>query len=48
MGRIVDTVKDKKGFVRQVKIKTMSSLLTRPITKICCLLEAEEHKESMD
>lgn len=45
MGKIIHTINDKKGFTRQVKIKTMSTCLTRPITKICRLLEAEEFKD---
>ncbi len=42
MGKIIETIKDKKGLIRQVKIKTMSTCLARPITKLCRLLEAEE------
>ena len=45
MGKIIHTIQDKKGFTRQVKIKTMSTCLTRPITKICRLLEAEKSKD---
>ncbi|XP_035986832.1 uncharacterized protein LOC118560169 [Fundulus heteroclitus] len=41
-GRIVDTVPDKNGLVRRVRIKTKTSCLDRPITKICLLQEAEE------
>lgn len=42
IGRIVDTVPDKNGLVRSVRIKTKTSYLTRPITKVCLLQEAEE------
>ncbi|KAK7922690.1 hypothetical protein WMY93_009592 [Mugilogobius chulae] len=41
MGRVTHTFPDNKGFVRQVRIKTRSSYLDRPITKICLLQEAE-------
>lgn len=40
-GRIIHTVPDKFGLVRQVRIKTKTSTLDRPITKICLLQEAE-------
>lgn len=40
-GRIVDTVPDKNGLVRSVQIKTKTSYLNRPITKVCLLQEAE-------
>ncbi|XP_039503038.1 uncharacterized protein LOC120459480 [Pimephales promelas] len=42
IGRIVDTVSDENGLVRSVRIKTKTSCLTRPITKVCLLQEAEE------
>lgn len=41
-GRVVQAVPDKRGFVRQVRIKTRTSCLDRPITKVCLLQEAEE------
>lgn len=41
MGRVLQTFADRKGFVRQVRVKTKSSCLDRPITKICLLQEAE-------
>lgn len=34
-------VVDRRGFVRQVRIKTKSSCLNWPITKVCLLQEAE-------
>ena len=40
-GRITDTFKDAKGFVRRVRVKTQSNVLERPITKICLLIETE-------
>lgn len=42
MGRVIQTYPDRKGFVRQVRIKTKTSCLDRPISKVCLLLEAEE------
>lgn len=41
MGRIIETMKDNKGFVRRVRVKTQTNELERPITKLCLLLEAE-------
>jgi hypothetical protein len=40
LGRIVDVQKDSSDIVRVVKVKTASSTLTRPITKLCLLLES--------
>ena len=40
MGRILQTMPDSKGLVRQVRVKTKSSILDRPVTKLCLLLEA--------
>lgn len=42
MGKIIHTTPDKKGLIRQVRIKTRYNCLDRPVTKICLLLEAEE------
>ena len=42
-GRIVETIMDKKGLVRQLRIKSKSGFLTRPITKVCLILEAADH-----
>ena len=41
-GRVVKAVSDKGGLVRQIRIKTRSNYLDRPITKVCLLQEAEE------
>lgn len=40
--RVLDTIPDKNGLVRTVRIKTKTSVLDRPITKVCLLQEAEE------
>lgn len=42
MGRVTEAVPDKRGLVRQVKIKMKTSCLDRPIMKICLLQEAGE------
>ncbi len=42
MGKVIQVMQDKRGLTRQVKIKTKSTCLNRPITKICLLLEAED------
>ncbi|MGH0117086.1 UNVERIFIED_CONTAM: hypothetical protein FKN15_030931 [Acipenser sinensis] len=41
MGKVIQVVPDRHGFVRQVRIKTKTSVLYRPITKVCLLQEAE-------
>ncbi|XP_034530056.1 uncharacterized protein LOC117805434 [Notolabrus celidotus] len=41
-GRVVQAVPDKRGLVRQIRVKTKTSCLDRPITKVCLLQEAEE------
>ena len=41
MGRVLETYPDNQGFVRSVKVKTATSTLIRPITKLCLLLEQE-------
>lgn len=42
MGRVIQTFPDRRGFVRQVRIKTRTSCLDRPITKVCLVQEAED------
>ncbi|TKS65758.1 hypothetical protein D9C73_028515 [Collichthys lucidus] len=39
LGRVIDTKKDAKGVVRSVMLKTKTSVIERPITKVCLLLE---------
>lgn len=43
LGRIVETFPDKNGLVRQVKVKTKTNELCRPITKLCLLQESEDN-----
>ena len=42
IGRITEVFPDRDGFVRRVRVKTKTSTLERPITKLC-LLESIEH-----
>lgn len=41
MGKIIQSVPDEHGLVRHIRVKTKTSELDRPITKICLLLECE-------
>ena len=41
LGTVIDTQTDKHGLVRSANIKTATSLLKRPITKLCLLSAAE-------
>lgn len=41
-GRVVEAISDGKGLVRQIRVKTKTGCLDRPITKVCLLQEAEE------
>lgn len=40
MGRVLSTISDSKGLVRSVRVQTKTSILERPVTKLCLLLEA--------
>lgn len=42
LGKILETFHDKKGLVRYVRLQTKTSVLERPVTKICLLCEANE------
>lgn len=42
LGRVLEVKSDSKGLVRAVKVKTQTSVLERPITKLCLLLEDTE------
>ncbi len=39
LGRVIETVKDKKGLVRIVQVKTKTNVLQRPVDKLCVILE---------
>ncbi|KAK2907800.1 hypothetical protein Q8A73_008873 [Channa argus] len=41
IGRIIHTIQDERGLVRQVRIKTRTNEFDRPITKVCLLQESE-------
>lgn len=40
MGRVLSTTSDSRGLVRSVRVQTKTSILERPVTKLCLLLEA--------
>ena len=40
MGKVLDARPDAKGLVRSVRLQTRTSILERPVTKLCLLLEA--------
>ncbi|TKS69341.1 hypothetical protein D9C73_003405 [Collichthys lucidus] len=42
IGRITEALPDRRGLVRQVRIKTQTSTLCRPVTKICLLEESAQ------
>ncbi|KAJ8403279.1 hypothetical protein AAFF_G00354960 [Aldrovandia affinis] len=42
MGRILKTLTDAKGFVRSVLVKTKTTVLQIPISKLCLLIEATD------
>ena len=41
LGRVLEAFHDKKGFVRSVRLQTKSSVIERPVTKLCLLHENE-------
>ena len=41
MGVVQETIPDSSGFVRQVKVKTQTNTLVRPIDKLCLILEMD-------
>ncbi|CAC5426192.1 unnamed protein product [Mytilus coruscus] len=41
MGIIVETIPDRAGLIRQVKVKTATNILTRPVDKLCVILECD-------
>ena len=43
MGRILKTFPYKSGLIHSVSIKTQKSVLTRPISKLCLILKAEDN-----
>ena len=46
MGKVQQVHLDKKGLVRSVTVKTKSTVLKRPVTKVCLLLEQEDNHGS--
>jgi hypothetical protein len=45
MGRVIVTLPDQKGYVRQVKLRTKTSTLLRPVHKLILLLEADDPEQ---
>lgn len=41
LGKILTVEPDKKGLVRSVTLKTKTSIIKRPVTKLCLVLEEE-------
>lgn len=41
MGIIFETIPDCNGLVRQVKVKTATNILIRPVDKLCRILEGD-------
>ncbi len=41
MGKVIKVMPDKNGLVRQVQVRTKSTTLVRPVSKLCLLLEAD-------
>ncbi len=39
LGKVLETFPDQKGLVRSARIQTKMSVITRPITKTCLLIE---------
>ena len=42
IGRVVETFMDKHGLVRTVNVKTSTTVLKRPISKLCLILNSDE------
>ncbi len=42
LGKVLETRPDAKGLVRSVHLQMKSSILERPVTKLCLLLEAAD------
>lgn len=42
LGRVLKTKPDERSLVRSVKLQTKTSVIKRPITKLCRLLDTEE------
>ena len=42
LGKVVEVFPDEKGLVRRVKVKVKSSVLERPVDKLCLIVEGQE------
>ena len=45
MGKVLEAKTDAKGLVHTVLLQTKHSILERPVTKVCLLLEAIDEKD---
>ena len=41
LGKVLEVIFDKSGLVRIAKVKTPSNVLTRPVGKLCLILETD-------
>ena len=41
LGRIMEVASDRRGIIRIVKVKTPTTILQRPVHKLCMILEAD-------
>ncbi|KAK0139489.1 hypothetical protein N1851_023681 [Merluccius polli] len=42
LGKVLESFRDKRGLVRSVRLQTKSSVIERPVTKLCLLHEVKE------
>ena len=48
LGKVVETIPGRDGLVRQVRVKTKTNILLRPVDKLCLLLEADLPEDKYD
>ncbi|XP_006812905.1 uncharacterized protein LOC102809325 [Saccoglossus kowalevskii] len=48
MGKVVEVMKDRRGLVRMVKVKTKTNVYLRPVDKLCLLLESDDADGGFD
>ena len=42
LGKVLEAFRDKRGLVRSVRLQTKSSVIERPVTRLCLLYEVTE------
>ena len=42
IGKVIKTFPDRSDVVRSVQIQTKTNIIERPVTKLCCILEADQ------